>query len=94
MSENKRKQLTETLTTLDKEDRIWAINFLVQLLAGQPAGRKARVVKRYHNTFTDKEWDEYFEGKPVVEFPDVDISPQELLKATAGKTIEPLKKWL
>ena len=45
MSENKREQLTKTLTTLDKEDRIWTINFLVQLLAGQPAGRKVRVVK-------------------------------------------------
>ena len=95
MSENKRKQLIETLTTLNKEDRIWAINFLVQLLAGQTMERKARVVGRNYEGFTEKQCEEYFAGAPVHDFP-TETPPldREFLHATAGKTIEPLKKWL
>lgn len=95
MSESKRTELTETLTALDTQDRLWAISFLAQLLAEQPKMRKGRIVKRYHNTFTDDQWEEHFQGQPVTELPTETPSiDREFLQATAGKTIEPLKKWL
>ncbi len=98
MSENKRKQLAETLSSLDLEDRAWVMNFLVQLFLGQAQqekARKARVISRHHEGFTDKQWEQYFADVPEHEFP-LETPPidKDFLHATAGKTIEPLKKWL
>ena len=95
MSDKKRISLSETLSALSTEERVWAISFLAQLPAGQKPTKRAKVVNRYHNTMTDEQWEEYFEGKSVAEFPE-ETPPldNEFLHTTAGKTIEPLRKWL
>ena len=98
MSGNKRKQLAETLSSLDLEDRAWVMNFLVQLFLGQAKQekvRKARIANSHHEGFTDEQWEEYFASVPEHEFP-AETSPidREFLHATTGKTIEPLRKWL
>lgn len=98
MSESKRKQLTETLTSLSLEDRAWAMNLLVQLFVGnaqQEKVRKAKVINHHHEGFTEKQWKEYFADVPDHEFPtETPLLNSDFLHATAGKTIEPLKKWL
>ncbi len=92
MSESKRKQLIRTLTALDKEEQAWVINFLVENLAGLKSKRKA---KRLHNDgFTDEQWEEYFAGQEPVELPTEVDSLDQILKATSGKTIKPIEKWL
>ncbi|MBR6189931.1 MAG: hypothetical protein IKQ59_13430 [Prevotella sp.] len=98
MSETKKKQLADTLIALDIEERAWVMNFLVQLFLGQAQqerARKARVIGRHHEGFTEKQWEEYFADTPEHEFP-TETPPldREFLHATSGKTIEPLRKWL
>lgn len=96
MSDDKRKMLTQTLSQLDREERVWAINYLVQLLATTSSERGAvKVVKkRPLNTFTDEQWAEYFRGQPSKDMPVDTMSLSSVLHATAGKTIKPLEKWL
>ena len=56
---------------------------------------KARIVSRHHEGFTEEQWEEYFADTPVHDLPtDTPRLDSEFLHATAGKTIEPLKKWL
>lgn len=92
MSEAKRQQLIRALTALDKEEQAWVINFLVENLAGLKPKRKAR--KLHNDGFSDEQWEEYFAGQEPVELPTGTDSLDQILKATSGKTIKPIKKWL
>jgi len=96
MSDDKRKILTQTLTQLNREERVWAINYLVQLLAASSSERGiVKVVKkRPLNTFTEDQWAEYFKGQPSKDLPEETTPLTSVLHATAGKTIKPLAKWL
>ncbi|MBQ2176325.1 MAG: SDR family oxidoreductase, partial [Alphaproteobacteria bacterium] len=71
MSETKKKQLADTLIALDIEERAWVMNFLVQLFLGQAQqerARKARVIGRHHEGFTEKQWEEYLKRYPLKRF--------------------------
>ena len=94
MSEEKRERLAETLTQLNVEDKAWAINYLVQLLALQSNGGKHKVAARHNDTFTDQQWEAYFAGVPQKELPTSTPASNEVLRVTTGKTIKPLAKWL
>jgi len=94
MSEEKRERLAETLTQLNVEDKAWAINYLVQLLALQSNDGKHKVVARHNDSFTDQQWEAYFAGVPQKELPMSTPAPDEVLNMTTGKTIKPLAKWL
>ncbi len=92
MSEDKRKQLASTLSTLSNEDKAWVINFLVQGLFSLPAKRTAR--KNRYDEFTDEQWEEYFEHKPAVPLPEETPPLKEVLAATSGKGIKQMERWL
>ena len=44
--------------------------------------------------FTDEQWEEDFAGQEPVELPTEVDSLDQILKATSGKTIKPIEKWL
>ena len=94
MSETKKQQLTKTLLELDREDQAWVINLLVSNLAGisTPTRRKARKPNR--DVVSDEQWEAYFADKHETELPKDTSSLSAVLKATSGKTIKPLEKWL
>lgn len=96
MSDDKKKRLTETLTQLNQEERVWAINYLVQLLVTPSSERrKVKVVNKNHSTaYTNEQWEEYFKGQLSKELSDNTQPLSSVLKATSGKTIKPLEKWL
>lgn len=102
MSEDKRKNLTKTLSSLSNEDKAWVINFLVQGLFSTPAAnddlvsserRVARVVQRNISP-TDAQLEEMFSGKKSPSVPEEDFSWSDLISANTGKTIKPIEKWL
>jgi hypothetical protein len=94
MSEANKKQLMETLTALNREEQVWAINFLVQNLAGISA-RKKRLARKLHDEgFDDEQWEAYFQGEKPINLPQETEPLSNLLKASAGKTIKPIEKWL
>lgn len=94
MSEKSREQMVDTLLALDKEDKAWIINILVQSLMDSSGLKRRKAQKAHHDDFTDEQWEDYFSGKEPKEI-QIDTMPVvELLKETAGKTIKPLEKWL
>ena len=96
MSDNKKRMLAETLAQLDPEERVWAIHYLVQLLAAPSAERMtAKVVRKQPaNSFSEEQWEEYFSGQTTKELPEDTLPLSTVLHATAGKTIKPMEKWL
>lgn len=94
MSEATKKQLIETLTALNRDEKVWAINFLVQNLAGIST-RKKRLARKLHDEgFDDEQWEAYFQGEGPVNLPQETEPLSNLLKASVGKTIKPIEKWL
>lgn len=93
MSEDKRKKLSKTLSSLSNEDKAWVINFLVQGLFNISTKRKARKVNR-KDEFTEEQWEEYFEHKPVVSLPDETMPLKDVLRTTSGRAIKQMEKWL
>ena len=93
MSEDKRKSLTQVLSSLSNEDKAWVINFLVQGLFTMPAKRKARR-KHREDEFTDEQWEEYFEHKPAAPLPEETLPLKDVLAATSGRAITQMEKWL
>lgn len=93
MSEDKRQHLAMTLSELSNVDKAWGINFLVQGLFNIPEKKKARKINR-KDEFTDEQWEEYFEHQPAVPLPDETTPQKEVLKATSGRTIKQMEKWL
>ena len=94
MSEQKRAQLAETLSLLNAEDRVWAINFLVKLLSNQASDTKKKAKRVCTNHYTEQEWEDYFNSMPAVDLPRQTESMTQILHKTTGKTIKPLEKWL
>ena len=92
MSEDKRKHLAATLSSLSNEDKAWVINFLVQGLLAVPTKKKAK--KNREDEFTDEQWEEYFEHKPAIPLPEETAPLKEVLSATAGRAISQMEKWL
>ena len=92
MSEDKKRYLTETLSSLSNEDKAWVINFLVQGIFSLPVKKTAR--KNRKDELTDEQWEEYFEHKPVRRLPEETLPLKQLLTATSGKTIKQMEKWL
>ena len=93
MSEDIRQHLTMTLSSLSNEDKAWVINYLVQGLFSMPEKRKAKKNNR-KNEFTDEQWEEYFEHQPAIPLPEETTPMKEVLKATSGRTIKQMEKWL
>ena len=93
MSEDKRKKLSKTLSSLSNEDKAWVINFLVRGLFTIPTKRKARKVNR-EDEFTDEQWEEYFEHKPAVSLPEETMPLKDVLRVTSGRAIKQMEKWL
>jgi len=94
MSEQSKKQMIDALLALEKEDKAWIINILVQSLMDPSAQKKRKAKKMHHDDFTEEQWEEYFSGKTAKEISIDTLSVSELLKETSGKTIKPLEKWL
>lgn len=94
MSEDKRLKLTKTLSSLNTEDKAWAINLLVQLLAMQAPSNKRKVRKPHHDDFTEAQWEEYFGNMTTTEIASTSDVNSSLLHNTAGKSIKPIEKWL
>lgn len=92
MSEDKRKNLEATLSSLSNEDKAWVINFLVQGLFPMPAKRKAK--KNRGNELSDEQWEEYFEHQPSVAFPEETTAMNNVLSVTSGHSIKQIEKWL
>ena len=92
MSEDRRKNLTETLSSLTNEEKAWVVNFLVQGIFSVPAKKKAR--KNRKDELTDEQWEEYFEHQPAVPLPDETMPLKEILAATSGRAIKQMEKWL
>ena len=92
MTEDKRKNLAETLSSLSNEDKVWVINFLVQGIFSISPKRKAK--KNRKDELTDEQWEEYFKHQPAVPFPEETIPLEEVLAATSGRTIKQMEKWL
>ena len=92
MSEDKRKNLELTLSSLSNEDKAWVINFLVQGLFPMPAKKKAK--KNRESELSDKQWEEYFDHQPPVAFPEETTAMDKVLSATSGHSIKQIEKWL
>jgi len=92
MSEEKRKNLANILSSLSNEDKVWVINYLVQGIFSLPQKRKAR--KIHKDELTDEQWEDYFDHQPVVPLPEETIPLKEMLAATSGRTIKQMEKWL
>ena len=92
MSEDKRKNLTVTLSSLSNEEKVWVINFLVEGLSSAPVKKKA--IKARKDELTDEQWEEYFEHQPAVPLPDETIPLKDILSATSGRAIKQMEKWL
>lgn len=104
MSEDKRQHLANTLSSLSNEDKAWVINFLVQGLCGfrtpseaneGTTSRRVVKVRRTNNdSLSDEELDKLFAGKEIPEMPREEFSLQDCVKATSGKYIKQIEKWL
>ena len=92
MSIDKKQDLIDSLSSLNNEDKVWVINFLIQTLLPVSSRRKAK--KKRKDEFTDKEWEEYFDFQQPVPLPDETMSEKDLLTATSGKSIKQMEKWL
>ncbi len=92
MSEDKRKDLELTLSSLSNEDKAWVINFLVQGLFTMPAKKKAK--KNRESELSEEQWEEYFDHQPSVAFPEETTAMDEVLSATSGHSIKQIEKWL
>jgi hypothetical protein len=44
--------------------------------------------------FDDEQWEAYFQGEKPINLPQETEPLSNLLKASAGKTIKPIEKWL
>ena len=87
MSETK-KQLADMLTALNAEDKAWAINLLVQQLAGMDEhSKKARKVHR--DELSDEQWDAYFNGEPPIPLSEELVITQDTMAYTSGRVIKP-----
>ncbi len=94
MSEKNRQLLIETLSALDNEDKAWVINFLVNSLAGLSVMPKKKARKPNRDSYTDDQWEEYFNGRVAKEISTDTMPLDKLLRETAGKAIKPIEKWL
>lgn len=102
MSEDKRKYLAETLSSLSNEDKAWVINFLVQGLFAVPtkdavettSGRRTATVIRRHGAPSDAQLQALFGDKESPSIPEEDYSWSDVINANSGKTIQPIEKWL
>ena len=94
MSDTNKQQLAKTLLELDRNDQAWVINFLVQHLVGAFPSTTKKASKKRCDEMSEEQWEAYFAGKPSLALPEKTPMPADILKATSGKTIKPLKKWL
>lgn len=94
MSESKKEMLTATFRELSTSEKAWAINFLVQLLANPDVSVVRRAKVSHNDDYSDAQWEDYFGNTACEALPDETASLKDVVQATAGKTIKPMRKWL
>ena len=94
MSEEKKLRLTEALSSLSAEEQVWVINYLVHQLAGLDKRVVKKVRKLHQDDFSEEQWEDYFAHQPAIELSKDTLPLSDVLNATSGKVIEPMKKWL
>lgn len=101
MSEDKRKNLEATLSSLSNEEKAWVINFLVQGLIvatasenKNPSPRRKAIAKKRYGEPTDAHLETLLAGEDAPMLPEGDYNWSDIIRANSGKTIKPIEKWL